>query len=80
MNMTMISEYGGPASLSKGWAKSLLKCMNFTRRVRKTKAKISPEHFKELELQFLQDIVDVDHVVKMEDILPQLILIGTKQG
>ena len=77
MNMTMLSEYGGPASLSKGWAKSLLKRMNFTKRAGTTQAKISPERFKELQLQFLQDIVDV---VKMEDIPPQLIFNWDQTG
>ena len=51
--------------------------MNFTRRVGTTQAKISPERFKELELQFLQDIVDV---MKMEDIPPQLIFNWDQTG
>ena len=38
------------------------------------KAKVTPEHFNELCLQFLQD------VVKMEDIPPQLVLNWDQTG
>ena len=69
----MLAEYGDPVTLSKGWAKSLLKCMNFTKRIGTTQAKVTPEHFK----QFLQYIVNV---VKMENISPlRWCSIGTKQ-
>ena len=77
MNRTMLVEYGGPATLSKGWAKSLLKRMNFTKRIGTTQAKITPEHFEELRLQFLQDIVNV---VKMEDIPPSLVFNWDQTG
>ena len=47
MNRTMLVEFGGPATLSKGWAKSILNRMNFTKRMGTTQAKITPNDFEE---------------------------------
>ena len=53
MNKTMLAEYGVPATLSKGWAKFVLKRMNFTRRVGTTQARITPQQFEEKRMEFL---------------------------
>ena len=73
----MLAEYGGPATLSKGWAKSVLKRMNFTRRVGTTQAKITLQQFVEKRMEFLQNIIDV---VKMEDIPAELIFNWDQTG
>ena len=67
----MLSENGGSITLTKDWAKRLLGRMGFVKRKASTKARITPEHFEELKTQYLQDI---ETVVKMEDIPPQLII------
>ena len=74
MNRTMLAEFGGPATLSKGWAKSILSQMNFTKRMDTTQAKITPNNFEERRLQILHNIMDIVH---MEDIPPELIINGT---
>ena len=43
---TRLQEFGGPATLSPTWAKSLLKRMNFTQRRGTTKAKVTVEKFE----------------------------------
>ena len=77
MNRTMLAEFGGPATLSKGWAKSILSRMNFTKRMGTTQAKITPNDFEERRLQFLHDIIDIVH---MEDIPPELIINWDQTG
>ncbi len=37
---------------------SLLKRMNFTRRMGTGQEKVTPEHFEELSIQFFQEIID----------------------
>ena len=59
MERTRFAEYGGPATLSRGWAKSLLQRMKFCRCMCTTQAQMSPERVDELKLEFLQNIVDV---------------------
>ena len=71
MDKTKLAEFGGPATLSRGWARSLLTRMKFTKRMGTTAAKVIPENFDELRLKFLQEIVDI---VKMEEVPPQLVL------
>ena len=60
---TRLAEFGGPATLSKAWATSLLKRMNFTKRRSTTKYSVPPENFLQEKNKFLQQIVDI---VKME--------------
>ena len=76
IDRTMLTEYGGPASLTRGWANSILKQMNFTR-AGTTQAKIVPKHFEEQQVKFLQEIVDI---VTMENIPPQLIINWDQTG
>jgi hypothetical protein len=70
LDRTTLADFGGLASLSPAWAKSLLKRMNFSCRRGTTKSKVPIEDFHRLKSSFLQEIVDV---VKMEEIPPQLI-------
>ena len=74
---TRLAEFGGPATLSRPWAKSLLKRMNFTRRCGTTKAKVTPEQFIEKKAQFLQEIIDI---VTIEEIPPSLIFNWDQTG
>ena len=77
MDKTKLAEFGGPATLSRGWARSLLTRMKFTKRMGTTAAKVTPENFDELRLKFLQEIVDI---VKMEEVPPQLVLNWDQMG
>ena len=74
---SMLAEFGGPATLSKAWAISLLKRMNFTKRRSTTKCSMPPENFIVEKRKFLQDIVDM---VKVEDIPPELIFNWDQTG
>lgn len=74
MNRTLLHEFGGPATLSKAWAQSLR--MKFTKRRGTTTSKNLVENFDEIKSRFLQEISDV----AMEEIPPELISIGTRQG
>ena len=42
-----LAEFGGPATLTTAWAKSLLKRMNYTQRRGTTMAKVSVEEFNQ---------------------------------
>ena len=77
MDRTRLAEYGGPATLSRGWAKSLLQRMKFCRRMCTTKAQFPPERVKELKVDFLQSIVAT---VVMEEIPVELILNWDQTG
>ena len=77
IDRTMLTKYGGPASLTRGWANSILKRINFTRRAGTTQAKISPQDFEKQQIKFLQEIVDI---VTMEDIPPELIINWDETG
>jgi hypothetical protein len=65
-----LAEFGGPATLSKAWAVSLLKRMDFTKRRSTTKCSMPPENFTQEKIKFLQQIIDF---VRMEDVPPELI-------
>ena len=73
----MLAEYGGPAQLTRGWANSILKRMNYTRRTGTTQAKITPKDFEEHRVNFLQEITDI---VTMENIPPHLIINWDQTG
>lgn len=77
LDRTRLVENGGDIFLSRSWAKSLLKRMKFTKRRATTKCGISPQVFREVKTQFLQDVIDI---VKMEDIPPQLIFNWDQTG
>ena len=77
LDRSKLAEYGGPATLNRGWAKSLLHTMKFTRRMGTTQAKMSPDDLREKRIEFLQNIVDI---VKMEEIECELIFNWDQTG
>ena len=70
-------EFGGPATLTTAWAKSLLKRMNFTKRRGTTKAKLSVDEFNCTKALFLQEIIDI---IKMEEIPIEMIFNWDQTG
>ena len=71
-NRGALVEFGGHIAITKSWAFSLLKRMDFVQRKCTTsKSKHSLSHFKELKESFLADVVTT---AKFEDIPPELIL------
>ena len=74
---TRLQEFGGPATLSPTWAKSLLTRMNFTQRRGTTKAKVNIKEFEAAKTRFLQEIIEV---VKVEEIPVELIFNWDQTG
>ena len=70
MDRTRLVEYGGPATLSTSWAKSLLKRMNFTKRRASTKYSHPVDELEKEKEAFLSEILDT---VGLNDIPPELI-------
>ena len=58
---TLVVENGGAIDVTKDWGKRLLGRMRFVKR---------PEEFKEVKLQFLEDI---ETAAKLKDIPPELV-------
>ena len=77
MGRTRLAEYGGPATLTKGWARSLLKQMKFSHCMCTTQAQIPPERVEELRAEFLHEIIDM---VELEEIPPSLIFNWDQTG
>ena len=73
----MLSEYGGPITITKNWAKSLLYRMGFVKRKGCSTVKLSVTNFDELKDQYLMDIKSV---VEMEEIPPQLVFNWDQTG
>ena len=71
VSRSMLSEYGGPARLTKAWAQSLLQQMGFVKRRGTTKCKISVENFESLRDEYLDNI---STTVVMEDIPPDIMV------
>jgi len=67
----LLSEYGGPLSLTPSWAKSILYRMNFVKRKYCSQAKPMVHGFEEIKAQFLGDVLAV---VKIESIPDELVL------
>jgi hypothetical protein len=57
--LSRLAKFGGPATLSKAWATSLLRRMHFTKRRGTTKSSVSPEEFNKFKAAFLLEIVDI---------------------
>ncbi len=72
---TRLQEFGGPATLSPTWAKSLLTRMNFINKT--TKAKVNIKEFEAAKTRFLQEIIEV---VKVEEIPVELIFNWDQTG
>ena len=66
-----LAEYGGPITIASYWTKSFLSRMNFVKRRGSSTAKVTVTNFEAVKEQFL---IDVNAVVEMEDIPPELIL------
>ena len=75
---TKLAEFGGHVHLTRHWAHSLLKRMNFVKRKATTsKSKQTAADFGEMKASFLADVVST---VAMEEIPPELILNWDQTG
>ena len=77
MDRTRLAEYGGPATLTIPWAKSLLKRMNFTKKRATTKCNLRSEDLEEVRRSFLTEILET---VSLEDIPAELIFNWDQTG
>ena len=77
VSRSMLSKYGGPATLTKAWAQSLLQRMGFVKRRGTTKCKISVENFESLRDEYLDNI---STTAVMEDIPPEMVLNWDQTG
>ena len=77
MDRTRLQEFGGPATLTKAWAQSLLRRMNFSKRKGTTKSKDTVVNFERIKQDFLQEIIDV---IQMEEIPAELIFNWDQTG
>ena len=77
-NRSMLAEFGGPIQLTRAWAYSLLKRMNFVQRKATTaKSKYTAQDFAGLKKAFLAGVTET---VTMEEIPPELILNWDQTG
>ncbi len=67
----MLEEFGGSITLTKSWAKNVMRRMGFSKRRANSKAKILPHDFDVVKEQYL---IDIKSVVSMEEIPHQLII------
>ena len=72
-----LQEYGGPATLTSAWAKSLLKRMKFSQRRGTTKTGLSIERFSLQKKVFLNEIIAI---VEMEEVLIEMIFNWDQTG
>ena len=77
VDSTSLAEFGGHITLTKDWAKSLLRRMGFVKRRGTTKNKATVENFNEIKGDFLRDIVTS---VTMEEIPAELIMNWDQTG
>ena len=61
---------GGPANLSVSWAKSLLKRINFTKRLVSTKGLVPSHYVEEVRMEFLSELMEA---VDLHEVPPDLI-------
>ena len=66
---SLLSENGGPMTITTNWAKSLQYQLNFVKRRGSSAAKISVTSFEELKEQYL---LDIKAVTMMEEVPPEL--------
>ena len=67
----LLAENGGPITIASNWTKSFLSRMNFVKRRGSSTAMVTVTNFEAVKEQFL---IDVNAVVEIEDIPPELIL------
>jgi len=77
IDRTRLAQYGGPATLTVDWAKSLLKRMNFTRRRATTKSSPQNDDLKEVKQDFLAEVLET---VEFNEIPPELIFNWDQTG
>ena len=77
MDRTKLAEYGGSATLTTSWAKSLLKRMNFTKRRASTKCGHSADELEKEKEAFLSQVLDA---VGLNDIPQELIFNWDQTG
>ena len=73
----LLAENGGPITITSNWAKSLLYRMNFVKRRGSSTAKMTVTNFEAVKEQF---VLDVNAVVEMEDIPPELVFNWDQTG
>ena len=77
MDRTRLAEYGGAATLTTSWAKSLLKRMNFTKRRASTKHSHPADELEKEKETFLSQMLDT---VGLNDIPQELIFNWDQTG
>ena len=77
MDRTRLAEYGGPATLTISWAKSLLKRRNSTKRRATTKYSHPADELEKEKEVFLSQLLDT---VGLNDIPPELIFNWDQTG
>ena len=71
LDCSLLAEFGGPVTLNKHWAQSLLRRMKFVQGKGTTaKTKYTVGNFAEVKRAFLQDVVSL---VTMEEVPAELI-------
>ncbi len=73
----LLAENGGPITITNNWAKSLLYRMNFVKRRGSSTAKLTVTNFEAIKEQF---VIDVNAVIEMEDIPPELVFNWDQTG
>ena len=73
----IISVCGGPATLSVSWAKSLLKRMNFIKRLVSTKGLVPSQDVEEVRKEFLSELMEA---VELHEVPPNLIFNWDQTG
>ena len=69
-NKKLAHDNGGPITLTRHWARSILERINFVKRKATTAAKIEPSHFDELKEHYL---LDIKVVVETEKVPSELV-------
>lgn len=77
MDLTRLAKYGGPATLTVPWAKSLLKRMDFTKRRATTKSNPPTGDLVDMKQPFLAEVLET---VEFNDIPPELIFNWDQTG
>ena len=67
----LLKENGGHIECNKSWAKSFLKHMGYVKRKATTKAKVNVTEFESIKSQF---VFDIQAIVELEEIPPELII------
>ena len=76
-NRTLLSDFGGPITLEKDWARSVLQRMGFSKLRATSTSKVTPTDLEELKKNY---IIDIYSIVKMEDIHDSLIINWDQTG